>query len=93
MPNLEDAEVKFKLLVMNPESVLFDGEVKSVSSTNVRGKFDILPSHANFVALISDFLNIIDVGGKETFMKIETGVLTAFHNDVKIFLGVADEKE
>lgn len=41
-----------KLRIISPKQTIYDGMVFSVSSVNSAGKFDILPSHANFITLI-----------------------------------------
>jgi len=58
----------------------------SVSSTNKEGKFDILPSHANFISLIKDFILVKGPFGKKN-IKIEQGVLYCKKDKVKIYLG------
>ncbi|PIS23288.1 hypothetical protein COT49_00965 [candidate division WWE3 bacterium CG08_land_8_20_14_0_20_40_13] len=57
----------------------------SVSSTNGRGRFDILPNHANFITLIKDFLIVKTVGNEKT-IKFKEGVLYCKKDKVKIFI-------
>lgn len=38
--------------IMSPTQTIFSGEALSVSSANSAGKFDILPYHANFIAMV-----------------------------------------
>ena len=39
---------------MSPKQIFYNGPAQSVSSTNSQGKFDILPSHANFISLVQN---------------------------------------
>ena len=43
-----------KVRIVSPKETIFQGEVLSISSTNSRGRFDILPLHANFITLIEN---------------------------------------
>lgn len=48
------------LKISSPGGIVFEGDVFSVSSKNLSGKFDILPQHANFITLIeNEPINII----------------------------------
>lgn len=40
------------LTVMSPRGLLWKGKVRSISSVNSQGSFDLLPQHAHFVTLI-----------------------------------------
>lgn len=43
-----------KVRIVSPDGEVFKGEALVLSSKNSAGKFDILPSHANFVTLIQN---------------------------------------
>ncbi|OGY27860.1 MAG: hypothetical protein A3F33_03475 [Candidatus Woykebacteria bacterium RIFCSPHIGHO2_12_FULL_43_10] len=43
-----------RVVIRNPKTVLFDGNVTALSSSNKQGNFDVLPGHANFITLIKD---------------------------------------
>ncbi len=52
------------------EEVTFEGEALALTSVNDKGKFDVLPNHANFISLIKDYVIIkkkdgIDAKGHE----------------------------
>lgn len=40
--------------IISPQKLIHEGKAYAVSSENSKGKFDILPSHANFVTLIEN---------------------------------------
>ncbi len=40
--------------VMTPKQTLFKGKALAVSSKDLTGKFDILPMHANFIAIVEN---------------------------------------
>jgi len=64
----------------------FKGKVFSISSKNKLGKFDILPKHANFITLISDYLILRTPENKTTKLHFKRGVLEAYKNKVRVFL-------
>ncbi|HAI63053.1 MAG: ATP synthase epsilon chain [candidate division WWE3 bacterium GW2011_GWF2_41_45] len=74
--------------VKTKEKVLFEGTAETVTSFNLRGRFDILPHHANFITLVSKYV-IIDTG-KETERKfdIDKGILYAMSNRVSVYVGI-----
>ena len=76
------------LFVRDREKVLFDGAVKTVSSLNKKGKFDILPKHANFISLVGQMLTIeLPEGGKRE-IPVDNGILRVVRNKVEVYLGI-----
>lgn len=69
------------------KEVFFQGRVKSISSENRLGKFDVLPQHANFISLIFNELIIITEKNEKISYKFKKGVLEVSENKVNIFLG------
>ena len=47
------------LRVRNREQLVFDGPVKSVTSFNEKGEFDVLPQHAREIRLDSAIMRVI----------------------------------
>lgn len=43
-----------KIRIITPRQVIFNGLAKSVSSKNSVGRFDILPTHANFITVVEN---------------------------------------
>lgn len=74
--------------VRTRETVLFEGVANTVTSFNLRGRFDILPYHSNFITLISKYV-IVDTG-KETERQfdIDKGILYAMSNKVSVYVGI-----
>ena len=65
---------------------LFHGLVKSISSTNSEGAFDILPMHENFVTTLRDKVVIVDDKDKTHEFNVGRAVLEASENLVKVFV-------
>jgi F0F1-type ATP synthase epsilon subunit len=74
--------------VKGTKSELYNGPALSVTSVNKKGKFDILPFHINFISLIKDYVIIRKENKKEITFPLETGVLKANEDKVKILIGV-----
>lgn len=85
MPNEEKLKVElFWSPVSNKEK--FEGEVKSITSENKMGEFDVLPEHTNFITLIFNSLTLHPVDGTKETYKFNRGVLEVRSGQVKIFL-------
>jgi F0F1-type ATP synthase epsilon subunit len=79
---------KVKLSVVTRQSVLFDGEVETVSSVNDNGEFDVLEKHTNFISLVKDKIVIYTFEGEKQEMKIKEGLMRVVKDEVKVFLGL-----
>lgn len=76
------------LMIRNREEVVFNGQVKNISGINKKGKFDILPKHANFISLVGQTLVARLTEGQERIFQVENGVLRVLSNKVEVYLGV-----
>jgi len=76
------------LTVKSREGDVVKTKVKTVTSNNDRGKFDVLSYHANFIALIKDYIEYVDMDGKLNRMLIRDAVMRVDDNKVDIFLGI-----
>ncbi len=83
------SESEFMAIVFPPNykrEYAFRGKIKSFSSQNTEGKFDILPEHENFVTMAHDKITMVDLSGKTIEFTIEKAVLEASNNLVKVFI-------
>ena len=80
--NLLSARIKSK------EETLFEDNVKTVTSKNEKGVFDVLPFHTNFITLIKDYI-VFNKGQKdEQKFDIKKGVLYVMSNEVNVYVGI-----
>jgi len=79
---------RLEVEVMGRDRVVYRGEAVSVSSVNGKGKFDILPEHANFITLIGERLVIRPVMGEVVDVPIRFGLMRVLRGRVEVFLGV-----
>lgn len=49
---MDNPRQTLEVRITTPKEVVYQGEVVSVSSTNVDGNFDVLPMHANFITFV-----------------------------------------
>ncbi len=83
------SETEFMAIVFPPNykrEYAYRGKIKSFSSQNTEGKFDILPEHENFVTMAHDKITMVDLAGKKIEFAIEKAVLEASNNLVKVFI-------
>ena len=74
--------------IKSKEKVLFEGAVKTVTSKNERGVFDILPFHTNFITLIKDYVVFNKGQDDEKKFDMEKGVLYVMSNEVNVYVGI-----
>jgi F0F1-type ATP synthase epsilon subunit len=76
------------LSVRNRDKVIYSGKVSSITSVNKKGKFDVLPRHANFISLIHDFVIIREPSGREQKIAVDNGVLRVEQDRIEVFFGI-----
>ena len=74
--------------VKGPNREEFDGLATSVTSLNNKGKFDVLPYHANFITLIKDFVIIQQQDKKQITFTLQTGIIKVQGDKVNVIIGV-----
>lgn len=77
--------------VKNIRELLFKGEARAITSNNVRGEFDILPYHANFISLVKDGVTL-HLPNKEIMqIPFKSAVLKVHENLVHILVDIGME--
>lgn len=78
-----------KVRIISPKGIIFQGFALSVSSTNSRGSFDILPGHTSFLTLTKNSPVFINTHEKKhlTFNFPETVIFTT-RNNVRIYTDI-----
>lgn len=76
------------LTVKSRDGDLFNGQVKTVTSVNDKGKFDVLSYHANFISLIRDFVEYKGIDNKVGKIPIRDAVMRVNSNKVDVFIGL-----
>jgi len=80
---------KFYTAVLPPSykrHLAYSGYVKSLSSTNSEGNFDILPMHENFASIVHGPIVIVDEAGNKREIAVEKALVEASNNLVKVFV-------
>lgn len=91
--DLKKAKDRILLLIRNRQGIVFNEEVKALSSINERGPFDVLPEHANFISIIKENLIIHKKEGSKQEMKIPSGILRVHENRIEVYLEVSVQTE
>ena len=74
--------------VKGPKNEEFNGKASAVSSVNKKGKFDVLPYHANFITLIKDYIIIRQADKKQITFPIVNGIIKVYEDKVNILIGI-----
>lgn len=78
----------FNLFVKSRDGVIFSGPVLSLTSYNKKGRFDVLPGHANFISLIKEKLVIRDAKGVIKELPLTNGLMRFKKNSAEVYLGI-----
>ena len=73
-------------LASSPQTPAFKGFVRSVSSQNQKGYFDILQAHENFVSPVVKSVTILPEEGPTVNYNFGSGVIEVANNVIRIFL-------
>ena len=82
----------FAVRIQTPESLVWQGDALSLSTSNSAGHFDILPQHANMITIIErQPIDVVTSDGNRKFV-FEKAVLAVKDNDVHIYANISAEK-
>lgn len=76
------------LTVKSRSGVVFSGQVKTVTSNNERGRFDVLSYHANFISLIKDYVEYVGTDNNKVSLPIRDAVMQVEDNIVNVYIGI-----
>lgn len=77
-----------QLMVVNPDKIVYEGEVKRIFAPGPFGDVAFLPSHAPLYSeLVEGTIIIEELTGKKIEKKIDGGVVRTKNNTVKILIG------
>ena len=77
-----------KVVVRDTQTVLFDGEVDRITSFNEMGRFDVYPTHANFISILKQQITLYNKHEKVKELAVEQAVMKVKKDEVHIFLGI-----
>ncbi|HSX08605.1 MAG TPA: hypothetical protein VLF93_00445 [Candidatus Saccharimonadales bacterium] len=90
-PDPAIADEKIHLRIRNRTQIIFNDDVKSVTSRNDTGLFDILPEHANFISLISSPLIIGKLDGKKQEIPFNNGIIKVKDNAIFCYIDLISQ--
>lgn len=76
----------FHVRILSPQKLYLDTDCVSISSENLKGKFDILASHANFITTVENHPIVVRLESEKPFVfKFPIAIIMARENRVDIF--------
>jgi len=88
MTTILSSDITLSVRIKNPQETLYEGNAQALSFVSTTGPFDVLPYHANLIALIKDSIIVYETKDQKKEIKIEEGILKVFENSVDVFLGI-----
>ncbi len=77
---------KIHLTVRNRKRILFNEDVRAVTSHNDSGRFDILPQHSNFISVINQGITIHKLDGQEQTIPVANGVIKVKDSTIHCYI-------
>ena len=74
--------------IKRPERVEFLGKAHAVTSINMKGTFDVLPYHANFITLIKDVVTIHFEDKEPVSYNLQSGIIKVSEDKVTVLIGI-----
>ena len=88
------AEKNFKLEIVTPRRIVFDGNVESFSAPGVVGGFQVLYNHAPLLAAIGvGEVKVRDAAGSETRYATSGGFVDVLKNHVTVLAETAERAD
>jgi len=84
--SLRESGETIHVIVRNRTQILFDGDVKSVTSKNDTGLFDILPEHTNFISIITSPLILGKIDGQKQQIFFQNGLIKVKDNSIFCYI-------
>lgn len=76
------------LTIEDRTGILLQTKAKSITSFNSKGNFDVLPGHANLIALIERHLFYVDEKDNMQEFKLQSALMKVNSNKVEVFLSI-----
>jgi F-type H+-transporting ATPase subunit epsilon len=87
-------EKTFKLEIVTPEKVVFQGDALSLSAPGVMGGFQVLYNHAPMLAEIGvGKIKLTEAGGREDFFATSGGFVEVLNNHVTVIAETVERSE
>ena len=77
---------KIHVMIRNRRVLLFDDDVKAVTSKNDTGIFDVLPEHSNFISVLKESITLHKMDGTEEVIQLKNGVMKVKDSNVKCYI-------
>ena len=88
------AEQTLRVRILSPQQLILDTQAFAVSSKNLKGAFDILPAHANFITLIENSSIVVRIKGQKPLVfKFPLAIIFAASNQVNIYTYIQAQTE
>lgn len=72
------------LKVISSETIIFEGEVNSVTLPGEKGQFTVLQNHASLISTLVAGKIVYTAGGKQSLIDIQGGIADVDNNVVSV---------
>lgn len=82
----QDFNQSIYAFVRSQDQIIFQGSIKSLTSLNDKGVFDVLPEHTNFISLIKDYIIIHHKQEKDQIINLKKAILHIYDNKIYVYI-------
>lgn len=79
---------RIKVKILGLTRVIFEGEVIAFSSKNIKGNFDILPDHTNYITIINDAITLVFADNTQKQIPADLGIVRCLNDEIEVYLGI-----
>ena len=73
-----------RLIILTPDSVLYEGLVEMVDLPGDKGRFMVLKNHAPIISSLSDGKVVYTCSGREAYVHVRRGFVRVSDNEVTV---------
>jgi hypothetical protein len=77
---------KIHVMIRNRRQVIFNDDIKALTSKNDTGVFDILPEHSNFISVLKDEITLHKLDGTKQIIPLKNGIIKVKDTGVKCYI-------
>lgn len=83
----DDSMAKFRIEIMDPDRVIYEGEISYLFCTGDQGQFELMPYHYPVLSVLQAGEMILDW---EFTLSIKKGIVRFFKNECVVIVELAD---
>jgi F0F1-type ATP synthase epsilon subunit len=85
-PSPQPVPDRIHVMVRNRRQLVFEDDVKAITSKNDTGVFDVLPEHSNFISVLKESITLHKLDGTKQVITLQNGLIKVKNSSVKCYI-------